>query len=158
MKKTKTLLIYAENHKGVLERIMMLIRQKRYNLEQITASDTNRRGIKQITLTFSEVDKKFEQVMRQINKIIEVIEVREVIEGEYFEQEISFVKIKTPKKLRSFNKIIEEKEIDLIETTDEYMILRIVSEVERVRELLEEIKKEFEIIEFLESGPIAMMK
>jgi acetolactate synthase small subunit len=45
MSKLHTILVFAQNKRGVLERITMLIRRKMYNLETITASDTEVEGI-----------------------------------------------------------------------------------------------------------------
>ena len=158
MKNTRTILIYAENERGVLERILMIARQKRYNLEQITASDTERKNIKQIIITYSDIDKKFNQMMKQMNKIIEVIDVKEVNQENSIQKEVAFIKIEIPKKMNLFNKIISENGVEMVYSSDKEIILRIVGDTDFIQEIREKVRKDFKIKEFSASGTVAMLK
>ncbi|MGD9331465.1 MAG: acetolactate synthase small subunit [Desulfobacterales bacterium] len=91
--KRRAMLIYMLNRPGVLNKISMLIRRKMYNVETITACKTHRPGISRMTLTLREdSDAKMLQVIRQVEKMTEVISARELDTDQSFWREVAIVK------------------------------------------------------------------
>jgi acetolactate synthase-1/3 small subunit len=91
--KRRAMLIYTLNRPGVLNKISMLIRRKMYNVETITACKTHRPGISRMTLTLREdSDDKMLQVIRQAEKMTEVISARELDIDQSFWREVAIVK------------------------------------------------------------------
>ena len=77
--KRRAILIFMLNRSGALNKISMLIRRKMYNVETITACTTSRPGISRMTLTLREdSDQDMAQVVKQIEKMTEVISAREL--------------------------------------------------------------------------------
>jgi acetolactate synthase-1/3 small subunit len=96
--KRRAILVYMLNRPGVLNKISMLIRRKMYNVETITACATNQPGISRMTLTLREDrDDKMMQVIRQIEKITEVISAKELDIDQSFWREVAIVKIEANK-------------------------------------------------------------
>ncbi len=91
--KRRAMLIYVINRPGVLNKISMLIRRKMYNVETITACKTHRPGISRMTLTLREDDDdKMLQVIRQVEKMTEVISARELDSNQSYWREVAIVK------------------------------------------------------------------
>ena len=91
--KRRALLIYTLDRPGVLNKISMLIRRKMYNVETITACKTQRPGISRITLTLREDrDDKMLQVIRQVEKMTEVVSARELDIDQSFWREVAILK------------------------------------------------------------------
>ena len=91
--KRRAILFFTLNRPGVLNKIAMLIRRKMYNVETITACKTRQNGISRITLTLREDDDaKVLQVLRQIEKMTEVISARELHTDHSFWREVAIVK------------------------------------------------------------------
>ena len=91
--KRRAMLIYTLDRPGVLNKISMLIRRKMYNVETITACKTHRPGISRMTLTLREdSDDKMLQVIRQVEKMTEVISARELDIEQSFWREVAIVK------------------------------------------------------------------
>jgi acetolactate synthase-1/3 small subunit len=91
--KRRAMLVFVLNRPGVLNKIAMLIRRKMYNVETITACRTDRPGISRITLTLREdSDDKMIQVIRQVEKMTEVISARELNIDQSFWREVAIVK------------------------------------------------------------------
>lgn len=92
--KRRAILVFVQNRQGVLNKISMLIRRKMYNVETITACKTHLRpGISRITLTLRE-DRadKMNQVIKQIEKVTEVISAKELDIDQSFWREVAMVK------------------------------------------------------------------
>ena len=91
--KRRAILIFMLNRSGVLNKISMLIRRKMYNVETITACTTPQTGISRMTLTLREdSDHKMRQVVKQIEKMTEVISARELDIDRSFWREVAIVK------------------------------------------------------------------
>lgn len=91
--KRRAILIFMLNRSGVLNKISMLIRRKMYNVETITACTTSQSGISRMTLTLREdSDQKMRQVVKQIEKVTEVISARELDIDQSFWREVAIVK------------------------------------------------------------------
>ena len=94
--KRRAMLIFMLNRPGVLNKISMLIRRKMYNVETITACKTHQPGVSRMTLTLREdSDDKMVQVIRQVEKMTEVISARELDIEESFWREVAIVKFET---------------------------------------------------------------
>jgi len=82
-----------QNRPGVLNKISMLIRRKMYNVETITACTTPKPGISRMTLTlYEDRDDKMAQVVKQIEKLTEVISAKELDIDQSFWREVAIVK------------------------------------------------------------------
>ena len=91
--KRRAILIFMLNRSGVLNKISMLIRRKMYNVETITACTTSQTGISRMTLTLREdSDRNMRQVVKQIEKMTEVISARELDIDKSFWREVAIVK------------------------------------------------------------------
>ncbi len=155
---SKTILVFAQNKRGVLERIAMLIRKKMYNLEQITASDTEKEGIKRLTISFTfDKDVKMDQIINQINKIIEVVEVKDVSDKGVVKSESVLIKIKRPKNLAEITKILDLFKVNIMHIDSKSIILQGVGGPEETGSLIEAMK-DYEILELGSSGFVAMEK
>ena len=92
--KRRAILIFVLNRPGVLNKISMLIRRKMYNVETITACRTHRPGISRMTLTLYEnSDDKMQQVIKQIEKVAEVLSAKELDVDGSFWREVAIIKL-----------------------------------------------------------------
>ncbi|MBR3213127.1 MAG: acetolactate synthase small subunit, partial [Methanosphaera sp.] len=73
-----TISILVENKTGVLQRIAGLFTRRDFNIDNITVGKTAEEHISRITITTYGDDKTLEQIIKQLNKLIEVIKVREM--------------------------------------------------------------------------------
>ncbi len=98
--KRRAILLFTLNRPGVLNKIAMLIRRKMYNVETITACKTRQPGISRMTLTlFEDDDDKVVQVLRQIEKMTEVVSARELHVDQSFWREVAIVKFEADETL-----------------------------------------------------------
>ncbi len=158
MSKLHTILVFAQNKRGVLERITMLIRRKMYNLETITASDTEIEGIKRITITFSQGDAdKIPQIVSQINKIVEVVNIKAVDSQHTVQREILLVKIERPQNLSEVTSLVDIFRGNVVDVSEKSVILQVAGDRKKTLGFLNAIKQ-FKILEIGSSGIVAMEK
>ena len=94
--KRRAILAFMLDRSGVLNKVFMLIRRKMINVDTITACATQQPGISRITLTLREdSDDKALQLIKQMEKLTEVISAKELDIDQSFWREVAVVKFET---------------------------------------------------------------
>lgn len=86
--------VLLENEAGALSRVIGLFAQRNYNIETLTVAPTEDETLSRLTLTTSASDSQIEQITKQLNKLIEVVKLVDLTEGEHVERELMLVKVK----------------------------------------------------------------
>ena len=91
--KRRAILAFMLDRSGVLNKVSMLIRRKMINVDTITACATQQPGISRMTLTLREdSDDKALQLVKQMEKLTEVISAKELDIDQSFWREVAIVK------------------------------------------------------------------
>ncbi len=94
--KRRAILAYMQDRPGVLNKVSMLIRRKMYNVDTITVCTTRTPGISRMSMTLREdSDDKMKQVVKQIEKITEVVSAKELDIDHSFWREVAIIKLET---------------------------------------------------------------
>ena len=88
----RILAILLENEAGSLSRIVGLFSQRGYNIESLIVAPTEDPSLSRLTLTTSEDAKVIDQIIKQLNKLIDVVKVLDLGKSEYVERELMLVK------------------------------------------------------------------
>ncbi|MBN2518821.1 MAG: acetolactate synthase small subunit [Candidatus Altiarchaeota archaeon] len=86
----------VENRPGVMQRISGMFARRGFNIENITVGPTENPAYSRITLSVKGDAKTLEQVVKQMNKLISVIKVRDIKDEEAVCRELALIKISTP--------------------------------------------------------------
>jgi acetolactate synthase-1/3 small subunit len=92
--KTKVISVLVENKPGVLHMIANLFRRRNFNIESITVGPTEKPDIARMTITVNEDEKTIEQVVKQVEKQIDVLKVTELEQGNFVMRELALIKVK----------------------------------------------------------------
>lgn len=92
--KKRWISLYVENDVGVLAKISGLFSGKSYNLESLTVGTTEDSTISRMTIGLKSDDVTFEQIKKQLNRLVEVIKVIDITNIPSHMKEILFIKIK----------------------------------------------------------------
>lgn len=95
-----TISVLVENHAGVLSKVSGLFSRRGFNIESLSVGVTEDPGISRITIVVNGDDYIVEQVEKQLNKVIPVIKVKTLPEGEYLSRELCLIKVNSPSKSR----------------------------------------------------------
>ena len=83
-----------ENEPGALSRVIGLFAQRNYNIETLTVAPTEDSTLSRLTLSTLAGDEQVEQITKQLNKLIEVVKLVDLTEGEHIEREQMLIKLK----------------------------------------------------------------
>jgi acetolactate synthase-1/3 small subunit len=86
--------ILLENEAGALSRVVGLFAQRNYNIESLTVAATEDETLSRLTLTTFAADHQVEQITKQLNKLIEIVKLADLTEGEHVERELMLIKVK----------------------------------------------------------------
>ena len=86
--------ILLENEAGALSRVVGLFAQRNYNIESLTVAATEDETLSRLTLTTFATDHQVEQITKQLNKLIEIVKLADLTEGEHVERELMLIKVK----------------------------------------------------------------
>jgi acetolactate synthase-1/3 small subunit len=73
--KTTVIAALVENKPGVLHSVANMFRRRDFNIESITVGHTEQKGVTRMTITVTGDEKTLEQIVKQMNKLIDVIKV-----------------------------------------------------------------------------------
>ena len=86
--------VLMENEPGALSRVIGLFAQRNYNIETLTVAPTEDSTLSRLTLSTLAGDEQVEQITKQLNKLIEVVKLVDLTEGEHIERELMLIKLK----------------------------------------------------------------
>jgi len=92
--------LLMENEAGALSRVAGLFSARGYNIESLTVAPTEDATLSRMTLVTIGSDDVVEQITKQLNKLIDVVEVLDLSEGEHIERELMLVKVRATPALR----------------------------------------------------------
>ena len=153
--KRRAMLIFTLDRPGVLNKISMLIRRKMYNVDTLTVCKTLRPGISRMTLTLREdSDAKMVQVIRQVEKMTEVIAARELDIHQSFWREVAIVKFEAEPE--RFARLQEDYVFEVLDRQNhELFIVQIAGTSQKIDDFLEAIGSD-KIVEAARSGFTAL--
>jgi acetolactate synthase-1/3 small subunit len=86
--------VLMENEAGALSRVVGLFAQRNYNIETLTVAPTEDETLSRLTLTTSASDTQVEQITKQLNKLIEIVKLVDLTDGDHIERELMLIKVK----------------------------------------------------------------
>jgi len=153
-----TISVIVENKFGVLARVSGLFSSRGYNIDSLTVGETQDPSVSRMTIVVEGDDKILDQVIKQLNKLVDVIEVKDYPPGTYVGRELVLLKIAvesgTRTEILEIANIFRAKTIDLGHTS---MILMITGEEEKVNAFIRLLER-FGILELARTGKVAMMR
>jgi acetolactate synthase-1/3 small subunit len=84
----------VENKPGVLFRITNLFRARNFNIESITVGSTEQRDLSRMTITTNSDEKTLEQLVKQLRKLIDVVEVKVLDPNRTVYRELALIKMR----------------------------------------------------------------
>ena len=89
-----------ENEAGALSRVSGLFSARGYNIESLSVAPTEDQSLSRMTIVTSGSDQIIEQIIKQLNRLIDVVKVLDLHDGDHIERELVLVKVKANKQYR----------------------------------------------------------
>jgi len=157
--RSHTIVIAVENRSGVLARISGLFSARGYNIDSLSVSETEDPSISKMTLTVRGDERILEQIYKQLNKLIDVIKVFDLTEGDFIDRELALVKVKTlnsavRQEIMQLASVFRAKVVDIGKQS---LTLEIVGKPSKVNAMIEMLRS-YGIKEMIRTGKIAMAR
>jgi acetolactate synthase-1/3 small subunit len=151
-----TISLLVENKPGVLHRIAGLFSRRGYNITSLTVGPTERPEYSRMTIVVVLSSKPVEQVVRQVQKLVPVVEVRELVAQDLIERELMLAKIRTPERNHAeLRALAETYEATIVDVSPDALVVEASGTAGKL-DALEERLRAFGIQELCRSGRIAL--
>jgi acetolactate synthase I/III small subunit len=94
---THTISLLVENRHGALSRVANLFSGRGYNISSLTVAETEDPTVSRMTIVVTGDEEILEQIVKQLNKLIDVIKVIDFIDQPIFERELLLVRVDSSK-------------------------------------------------------------
>jgi acetolactate synthase-1/3 small subunit len=153
-----TLSVLVENHFGVLARIAGLFSARGFNIVSLSVAETEDPSISVMTIVVDGDNRIVDQVKKQLNKLIEVIKVRDLTEEEYVERELALIKVGVNatkrREIIEIADVFKGKVVDISHTT---ITIEVTGSEEKVDAIID-LLKSHGILEMARTGKIALIR
>jgi acetolactate synthase-1/3 small subunit len=153
-----TLSVLLQNKPGALSRVTGLFSGRGFNIESLCVAETLDPKVSSLTLVTRGSEAIIEQITKQLHKLIDVIKVSDISEGEYVEREMVIIRVKAESHTRAevlrVIDIFRGKVVDVSPTSYAVEITGPESKIRAVIDLLRPIG----IKEVVRTGTIAMAR
>jgi len=100
--------LLMENESGALSRVSGLFSARGYNIESLTVAPTEDPSLSRMTIVTTGSNEVIEQIIKQLNKLIDVVKVLDLNDGKHIERELMLVKVKASHQYREEMKRISD--------------------------------------------------
>ena len=153
-----TIAVLVENKAGVLSRITGLFARRGFNIDSLAVGPTDDPKISRVTIVVDGDDYTAEQVTKQLNKLIDVLKVRNLQTADIIRRELLLIKVKLSESQRSeiidIAKIMDCEIVDISHTT---LTLEHSDWPEKI-DLLIDLLSKYRILEITRTGTIALQR
>ena len=156
--KNRWIALYVENEVGVLAKVSGLFAGKSYNLHSLTVGTTEDPTISRMTIGVTSDDVTFEQIKKQLNRMIEVIKVMDLTDTATHMKEILYVKIMhiTPEQRTEAFQIAQVFQVDVVDIGPDSVLLECMLKERKNNELIALLKSRFKRINVVRGGAVAI--
>ena len=153
------LAVLVLNKPGVLARISGLLSRRVFNIESIAASSTEEPDITRITIVVQGDDQILDQVVKQLNKLVDVIKIQELPwGGESIERELALIKVNArTNRLSEIVDVVNIFRANIVDVNRETVVIELTGDEQKVTALCA-VLEEHGIIEVVRTGIIAMSR
>jgi len=150
---------FTENHIGLLNRITIIFTRRKINIESLTVSESALAGISKFTIVVDTTEDKVSKVVKQIDKLVEVLKAYYHTNDQMIYQEIALYKVPT-EALTASNQIeslVRQYNARILEMTPDYTVIEKTGHKDETQALFEELNQ-FGVLQFIRSGRVAITR
>ena len=156
--KNRWIALYVENQVGVLAKVAGLFSGKSYNLQSLTVGTSEDESVSRMTICVTSDDVTFEQIKKQLNRMVEVIKVIDLTNVPIHMKEILFAKVL---KIDAFQKaelfqIAQVFDVQVVDVGDDSVLLECKLTERKNNELIALLRSKFKRIEIVRGGAVAI--
>jgi acetolactate synthase-1/3 small subunit len=151
-----TLSVLVENKPGVLSRVAGLFTRRGFNIDSLAVSPTEDADRSRMTITVDTSRFPVEQMTKQLDKLINIIKIRDLDPENMVARELALVKVKADATTRSeVIQLVEIFDARIIDVTPESITIQATGETDELLNF-EQLLRPFGLIELVKTGVVAL--
>ena len=153
-----TISILVENKFGVLARVTGLFSGRGFNIDSLNVAPTHEATLSRITVVLKGDDSALDLAIKQVRKLVNVVEVTDFKDGQAVQRELVLVKVKAAAKTRSeVMQICEIFRTKIVNVDHNELIVELVGDAGKVTAFLD-LLAPFGILEIARTGTLALKR
>jgi len=130
----RTLSVLTEDHPGVLTRLSNLISRRGYNVESLSVARTHRPGLSRFTIVVEADETSSKQMIKQLEKLVEAVEVKDLTQGSFVERRMMLVKVRaSPEERHNLLQTAEVFRSRVVDVGSDAIILEVTGDARTFR-------------------------
>lgn len=151
-----TVSVEVEDKPGALARVSQMFARRGYNITSLAVGPTERTGVSRLTMRVDCSEHSFEQIEKQMHKLVNVLKVSELAPGEAIERELLLIKVAAPPERRSeMMALADHYKARVADLGPEEILFELVGLPEEV-EAFEELLRPYGIKESARTGRVGL--
>ncbi len=151
-----TVAILVENKPGVLTRVAGLFSRRGFNIESLAVGVTENPDTSRMTIVVTGDDRILEQVMKQLNKLIDVIRVSDIPPEDSVNRELALIKVGVDSGTRAeVMQIVDVFRAKIVDVGIKSLVIEVTGDENKIN-AMEQLLRSFGIKEMVRTGKIAM--
>jgi acetolactate synthase-1/3 small subunit len=151
-----TISVLVENKFGVLARVAGMFSGRGYNIDSLNVAPTHNPEFSRMTLVARGDNSTVEQIVKQLEKLVNVIEVMEFREHECVDRELVLVKVRAGGKSRSeVMQITDIFRAKIVDVQPKNMTIEVTGNENKVTKFIE-LMENFGVLELTRTGKVAL--
>jgi len=153
-----TISVLVENKFGVLTRVAGLFSGRGYNIDTLNVGPAQDPTASRMTIVTRGDDATLEQIVKQLNKLADIMKVQDFREGEFVDRELVLVKVTVDSKTRAeVMQITDIFRAKIVDVQPRSLTVEITGNESKIEKFLE-LMKTFGIIDLSRTGKIALAR
>ena len=153
-----TISVLVENHPGVLSRVSGLFARRGFNIESLAVGTTAQPDVSCITIVVDDKENVVEQINKQLNKLIDVIKLKDFTPDEIVSRELMLIKVNSTNQTRGeIAELAKSAGAKIADITRNSITLECCDTTDRLENLLD-LCRPYGLKEVIRTGTIALEK
>ena len=151
--------ILLQNEAGALSRVAGLFSTRGYNIESLSVAPTDDPTVSRLTLVTSGSDAVIQQILNQLNKLIDVVEVLDMTRGEHLERELVLLKLRVePGQTDAVRGRVVRSGGRVLDPALEGFIVELTASEAEINSLIAELGRNARLLEVVRSGALGISR
>ncbi|MGV8074394.1 MAG: acetolactate synthase small subunit [Syntrophobacteraceae bacterium] len=157
-KQRHTIGVLVENQPGVLSRVAGLFSGRGFNIESLTVSETHEPGLSRMTLVTGGDPPILEQIIKQLNKLINVLKVYDFRETEFVDREMALIKVRAEQPTRAeVLRIVDIFRAKVVDVSPHFYTIEVTGNDSKISAILQ-LLGQIGIVEVARTGKVALAR
>jgi len=153
-----TISVLVDNTPGVLTKVSGLFRRRGYNIHSLAVGVTEQPTVSRMIITVEGEPEILEQIIKQLNKIIEVIKVNDVTGFSTVDRELALIKLNaTPSTRMEIMEICNVFRANVVDLTEKTMTMEVTGRSDKIDAILSLVQK-YGIREMVRTGQVTLVR